>query len=73
MIEQISKYAWEVVGLCISLAIAFWVLSMFIPIDSWLKSFFGMFKGDLRVCPACRVKNKPRAKFCVNCGERLRF
>src|SRR5215468_11224343 len=30
-----------------------------------------MKAGDVRICPSCQARNKPKWEFCVRCGESL--
>lgn len=69
----VENWVGWIVGAGISIAIGYWILSSFLPLDeffSWVGSLLGKKKVVVR-CRECSHDNDREAKHCSNCGEEL--
>ena len=71
MFDKISSFVWDVVGLGISIAIAFMILQIFLP-DKFLSWMVRLCDKKTYIkCNKCKAKNSEENKFCLNCGQEL--
>jgi ribosomal protein L40E len=79
----IDHWVGIVVSAGISIAVGYWVLSSFLPLDDWIDSLKSILfrkkrgekaKTKKRVmvkCRRCEITNPESATFCSNCGAKL--
>lgn len=74
MAENIVEHWVEwIVGAVIAVAIGYWVLSFFLPLDEFFSWIGGALskKKVVVICRKCEYKNNKDAEFCSHCGEKL--
>jgi len=71
--SSIETLIWGIVSVGITIAVAYWVLGWFLPLDEWGSALWQLISGRKVVvrCRKCGKDNPKDVEFCSGCGEKL--
>ncbi len=71
--DIVDKWVWEIVGIALSVAVGWWIINMFLPLNEIIAKVWHNLthRKPKKVIIVKQVVVDPNKRYCENCGTEL--